>query len=153
MQDHAHRDDVGARERIAKEVARDGGHALREAAARDRGLCDRLHDRKVEREAPQLRMPGGDRTRQVAGRAAHVAERAVRREIEPLRDRHEVRTGDAAHRADELLDTRGIAIELLEHRGATALELVLWLAGAETVFEIAPETEEPVVVHLSSPPT
>ena len=90
----------------------------------------------------------GDDRRQLAGRAADVGERPVRREIELVGKGLEIGARDAGHRRHELLEPRRIGIELVEHRLAALLDLVLRLAGAERRGEIGPEGIEAAVRHF-----
>ena len=75
VQDHAHRDHVGRRERIGEEVARRRVDPIGEA-----GRCDRPRrrsartDRQVEARAAQVRVALRDDDRQLAGGAADVAD-------------------------------------------------------------------------------
>src|ERR671919_372428 len=79
---------------------------------------------------------GEDRA-EVTCRPADVAHRLVSREVELLGERVEVAERDALHRFHELLEARGVAVELLEHRLAGVLDLVLGLAGAQRLGQIA----------------
>ncbi len=56
--------------------------------------------------------------------------------------------GEAAHRGHELLEARRIGVQLVEHRAAVVLDLVLRLAGFQRRAEIVPVAEEPRVQHL-----
>src|SRR5262249_14709669 len=69
-------------------------------------------------------------------------------EVELLGERREVARRDSAHGLHELLEPRRVAVELLEHRRARALEFVLRLARLEAFAEITPEGIEPGVRHL-----
>ena len=86
-------------------------------------------------------MAVGDDDRELTGGAAHVAERLVLGEVELLRQRLERAHGDPGHRVHELLEPVRVAVELLEHRLAGVLDLVLGLAGPQRLGEIAPESD------------
>ncbi len=90
----------------------------------------------------------GHRRCELAGRAAYVAQRAVLREVDFLGQRLEVRAGNAAHRGHELLEARRIGVQLVEHRAAVVLDLVLRLTGFQCGAEVVPVAEEPRVQHL-----
>src|SRR5581483_2997883 len=84
--------------------------------------------------------------------AADVAERAISREIELLGERREIGRRDAAHRVHKLLQACGVAVELVEHRYAGALELVLRPAAPERFGELTPERVEAGIRHLEEAP-
>src|SRR5581483_1648504 len=79
---------------------------------------------------------------------ADVSDRLVASPVELLRERHEIAALESAHRLEERAEPGGIGVELLEHRLAAVLELVLRLAGLERGLEIAPEAIEPRVHHV-----
>ena len=58
-----HRDDVGRRQRIDEEVARDDLNAIGMTGAVDRVLCVNSHRRKIERLKAEMRMPRRDQAR------------------------------------------------------------------------------------------
>src|SRR5262249_20133574 len=107
--------------------------------------------REIERGATEVGMALRHEARELSGRAADVAQRVIRGEVELLGEGREVARRDAAHACHELFEARGVAVELLEHRRARALELVLRLARLEAFAEITPEGVEPGVRHLEEP--
>ena len=135
----------------AKKSPADGRHAVAQPGGFDRSLGDRLDDRQVEAGAAHVGMAVGDDDRELTGCAAHVAERLVLREVELLRQRAERARGDPGHRVHELLEPGRVAVELLEHRLAGVLDLVLGLSGLQGLGEIAPESIQPRVGHLEDP--
>ena len=84
----------------------------------------------------------------MAGGTPDVAKGFVPGEVELLGQGVEVAERDARHRVHELLESRRIAVELLEHRLPGVLDLVLGLAGLQRFGEIAPEAIEPRIGHL-----
>ena len=127
------------------------GHAVREPRRRYPPLRDRRHDRQVVGGAGEVRVRPGEHHAEHAGGAAHVADRPVPREVELLRQRLEVAARDAGHRAHELLEASGVAVELLEHRLAGVLDLVLRATGLERLRQISPEAVEAGIRHLENP--
>src|SRR5688572_28824251 len=95
-----------------------------------------------------MRMCLGDEYRQLPRGATHITHRPISREIELLSKRTKVSGGDAGHRVHELLEPFGPAIELGEHRRASMLDLVLWIAGAESFREIAPKAIQTSIAHF-----
>src|SRR3954462_13908808 len=95
-----------------------------------------------------LRRTLGDDHAQLAGGSADIAHTPIPGELEPLGERTSGVERDPRHRMHELLEPRGIAVELGEHGGAAVLELVLGPAGLESLGEIGPESVEPTIEHL-----
>ena len=151
MEDQPHRDDVGLGQGVGEEVTRLGGHAIAQSGAFDRSLGDRLDDGQVVGRAAHVGVAVGNDDRQLAGCTAHVAERLVPGEVELLRKRSERAQGDPGHRIHELLEPVWVAVELLEHRLARVLDLVLGLASLQSLGEIPPESKQPRVGHLENP--
>ena len=60
----------------------------------------------------------------------------------------EVDAREAGHRVHELFEAGGVGVELLEHRPAGVLDLVLRSAGAQRLGQVAPEPVQPRVEHL-----
>ena len=97
-----------------------GGDAASSRSARPAGRSNEVHWRCGCR----LR----DLDAEQPGRAADVAQRLERREVELLGERLEVDAREAGHRAHELLEPRQLGVELLEHALLAVLDLVLRLA-------------------------
>ena len=133
---------------ICEEVARGGRDTVGQARRSDRPLGDRHDDREVIARAPKMRMVRGEDRAELAGRAPDVAHRLVLREVELLGQRVEVSQRDALHRGHELLEPRRVAVELVEHRLAGVLDLVLRLARLQRLGQIAPERIQPCIGHL-----
>ena len=93
-------------------------------------------------------MPPGHEHRQLPGRAAHVTDGAITREVELLGEGLKIAGGDAAHRIHELLEPLGLAVELGKHGRAGVLDLVLRAAGPESLGEVAPESVQAGVGHF-----
>ena len=87
-----------------------------------------------------------DREITLCGADVHEALVVVPREC--LGDREVGGVAKPGHRLEELLEPRGISIECHEKRLASALGLVLRLAGAERLRQPIPESEQSVVRHL-----
>ena len=56
VQNHAHRDDVGLRQRIFEEITGRGADAILQSGGRDVSLRDRLHWRQIEADALEMRV-------------------------------------------------------------------------------------------------
>jgi len=69
-EDHAHRNDVRARQRIGEEVARGDGDAVVEACGGDRPCRDRRDDGQVERGAAQVWVASGEDRAELSIRAS-----------------------------------------------------------------------------------
>ena len=148
VQDQAHRDDVRLRQGIGEEVAGDGLHAVAQPGRGDGLLGDRDDDREVVAQALKMRMVRGENHGELACGAPDIADRLVLGEVELRSQRVEVAERDSRHRLHELLEPRRVAVELVEHRLAGLLDLVLGLPGLQRLGEIAPEWIEPLVGHL-----
>ena len=93
-------------------------------------------------------MPAGEDHRQLTGRAAHIAQSLVLGEVEGLGQGVEAAHRCAGHGVHELLQTSGVAVQLVEHRPAGVLDLVLRLTCLQRLGEVAPEPVQPGVAHL-----
>ena len=93
----------------------------------------------------------GENRAEQPGGASDVADRLVLGEVELLRECVEVAERDSLHRVHELLEPRRVAVQLVEHRLAGVLDLVLRLPGPQRLGEIAPESIQPGVQHLEDP--
>src|SRR5262249_46635908 len=96
-------------------------------------------------------MPCGHRAAQFSGRTAHVAQGPVGTEVEYFGEGLEVWPGDAAHRADELLEGCGVTVELVEHWATVLFGLVLGRSGPQRFFQVVPQGERSLVVELEDP--
>ena len=122
--------------------------AVAEPGGGDRLLGDGGHRGQVVAGATQVGVAAGQDHGELTGGAADVTDRRVPREVDLLGEGVEVARGDARHGAHELLEARRVAVELLEHPGTRALDLVLRLACLQRFGQVAPERIEPGVGHL-----
>ena len=134
--------------RLREEIERPCRDPIGESRGRDLPFGDGGGGRKVQRRASQVRVPPGHEHGQLAGRTADVTEGPITREIELLGEGLKIARGDAAHRIHELLEPLGLAVELGEHGRAGVLDLVLRVAGPESLGEVAPESVQAGVGHF-----
>src|SRR5215213_332278 len=98
-----------------------------------------------------MRVPRGEGGGELAGGPTDVAERGVSGEVELLGQDLKIPQGDALHRLHELLKASRVAVELVEHRLAGMLDLVLRLAALQSLGQVTPEAIQPRVCHLQDP--
>jgi hypothetical protein len=132
----------------AKKSPRCDSHAVGQPRRGDGFLGDGRDDGEIVARAPQMRMALGEDHGELAGGTSDVADRLVLGEVDLLSQRVGIAERDALHRFHELLQPRRVAVELVEHRLAGVLDLVLRLAGPQRLGEIAPESIKPRVAHL-----
>ena len=140
VQNHAHRNDIGLRQRIGEKIDSLGGDPIGKSGGGNLARGYRRSGGEIGGGAAQVRMLPGDEHRQLTGGAAHVTQRAITGKIELLGQRLKIGRGDAAHRVHELFEPLGLAVKLGEHRRAGVFDLVLGAAGAQSVSKIAPES-------------
>jgi len=73
VQDHAHRDHIGLRQRAGEEIQRSCGDAFGKPGGRNLPFGDRGGGWKISSGATKVGVLAGDEHRQLAGRSAHVA--------------------------------------------------------------------------------
>ena len=127
VQNHAHRDDVGLGQRVFEEITGRRADAVLQAGGGDVFFRDGFDGRQIEADALEMRMFLRDFNAQQAGRATDVAERLEFREIKFVRERLEVDSREAGHRAHELFQPGQIRVEFFKHALLTMLDLVLRL--------------------------
>ena len=149
VQDHAHRDDVRARQRVAKKSPDRPSMRSASPASRDRRSA-RSARRPAGRTTCTRGADGAWRRRAqsspVAPPTSHSVEYAG--EVELLRERLEVPREMPSIAPMNCSSRAGSRVELLEHRRAVVLDLVLRLAGPQRLGEVVPEAEQPRVQHL-----
>jgi hypothetical protein len=131
-----------------KKIKRRRRDSIGESRGRDFSQRDPSSGRKICGSASKVRVFLGHEHRQLASCTADITEGLITREVELVGERLKIACGDSAHRIHELLEPLGPAVELGEHRRAGVFNLVLRLAGAEAVGEIAPESIKASVGHL-----
>ncbi len=147
VENHAHGDDVGLRQRVFEEIAGGCDDAVFQSGGGDVLLGDGFDFAEVERGTFQVRMSFSHFNGKQAGRAPDVAKRLEFRKVTFLGKRLEVDAREAGHRAHELFQTRQVGVELLEHALLAVLDFILRAAGAKRFRQIIPELEQPGVEH------
>ena len=132
----------------AKKSRSTARYTIGDTGSRKGAFGDRTHGGEVAAGTTQVGVALRGDGRQQSGCAANVGERRIAAEVELLCEELEVSGGNACHRVHELLEARRVRVELVEHRPAGHLDLVLGGAGPQGFGEIGPEGVEARVGHL-----
>jgi len=139
VQDGSHRDYVGLRQGVCKEIEPLRRHSLRQAGSRNLARRDWCNHGQIGRNATEMRMAPSHTQRELAGSPAHVTERAVPRLLKLFRQGRAPRCRDSGHRFQKLFQALRILVQCVEHGHPSVLDLALRTTGLQGLGEITPE--------------
>ena len=125
MQDHSHRDHIGLRQWILKEIARCGADPISQPSRGNVLLRYGLDRGQVKTDALNMWMFFGNFDAEQSRCTADIAKGVVSRKIEFVGERFEVDARQAGHPVEEALELFRVGIQFIENVYATVLDFVL----------------------------